>query len=92
MNLDEFIDFLEPQEERPDPKNPGKTLPARGAALCQSASDWNKMKTDLETACKMLGNRCTYEIVEMIETLKSSIDGLQTKVQAKKIVKKVGKD
>jgi hypothetical protein len=56
MTLDEFLDFLEPQEST-----------GKGAAICQSAEDWNKMKTALETACRMLGKRCSYEMKKAIE-------------------------
>lgn len=69
MTLDETIDFLEPQLERPDPKNPGKILPARAGAVCQSASDWNKNKTALEVACRELGKRCSYEMKAAIKRM-----------------------
>jgi tetrahydromethanopterin S-methyltransferase subunit G len=67
MTLDELIDFLEPQPERPDPKNPGKMLPARGPAIIQSSDDWNHMKTALEQACAALEDRCSYETQQMIK-------------------------
>lgn len=76
MNLDQFIQFLEPQPERPDPDHPGQTLPARGGAMCQSSSDWGAQKTALEKACKELGSRCTYEIKKMIADIEAKIDGL----------------
>lgn len=59
MTFDEFLDFLEPQRARPDPGKPDITLPARAGALCQSAEDWNKNKTALEQACKLLGRNCS---------------------------------
>jgi hypothetical protein len=62
LTMDEFLDFLEAQPERPDPKDPSKKLPAHGAAVCQSSEDWNKQKTALEQACRELGKRCSYEI------------------------------
>lgn len=46
MTLQESITFLEPTT----------TI---GGALCQSASDWNALKTALEVACKELGKSCT---------------------------------
>jgi hypothetical protein len=69
LSFDEFLDFLEPQEERPDPAHPGQTLPARGGAVCQSASDWGAQKTALEQACRILGRRCPPELVRVIETM-----------------------
>lgn len=71
MNLDEFITFLEPTE-------------TRGAALCQSAEDWNKLKTALELACKKLGSACKKEAQETIKTVGANVSALQAKVKAKK--------
>lgn len=71
----EFLDFLEGQEDRecvpvfgtticseqaPTEANPAVKLSARAGAICQSADDWNKIKTKLEEACRMLGKRCSY--------------------------------
>lgn len=70
-----LFEFLEPQPERPDPANPGEILPARGGAVCQSAEDWNKLKTAAETACNLLKWRCTYEIKEAIRAM-SKIEDL----------------
>lgn len=53
LTLDEFILFLEPTE-------------ARGGAICQSAEDWGRLKTALEKACRLLGNRCTPELHEFL--------------------------
>lgn len=66
MTFDEMVEFLEPQPERPDPKDPNKMLPARAGAMCQPADDWNHKKTVLEQACKMLGKRCSWQLKEMI--------------------------
>jgi hypothetical protein len=62
LTLEETIEFLEPQLERHDPDHPGKTLPARAGAVCQSAEDESKIKTALEQACRELGRRCSPEI------------------------------
>jgi hypothetical protein len=51
MTLDDTVTFLEPETE-PSP---------RAGAMCMTANDWNRMKTALEQACRMLGNKCTYE-------------------------------
>lgn len=82
MTLDETIAFLEPQEEVVDAE--GKVIkPARGAAICQSAADWNYQKTTLEIACKELGKMCSYELQQAIQSLSTNIGALQTKVQRK---------
>lgn len=72
MNLDQFIDFLEPDS------NTGK-----GAALCQSSADWNKQKTALELACKSLGAKCTKETIEALQFASKQIKALELKVDAK---------
>lgn len=69
MDLDTWIEFLEPQLERSDPSDPAKVLPARAGALCQSAEDWNKQKTALEQACRMLGKRCSRELIAVIKKM-----------------------
>lgn len=79
MDLTETIKFLEPQLA-----DPVKKTPARGAAMCQSADDWNKQKTALESACKILGKSCTYEIKMALATAENNISTLQAKVASKK--------
>lgn len=69
MTMDQFLDFLESVPERPDPTNPGKTLPAHGAALCMSVEDWNIMKTELEEACRQMGSHCSFAIQETLRKL-----------------------
>ena len=68
LNLAETIDFLEPQPERQDPSDPTKTLPARAGAICRSADDARKQKDALDIACRLLGNKCTKEMKETIES------------------------
>lgn len=69
MTLDAWIDFLEPQDERPDPSHPGQMLPARAGAICQSADDYSRLKTAMEQACRALGNQCTPEIQQAIRSM-----------------------
>lgn len=72
---DEFIKWLEPQEA-------SDGVPARGAALCQSAEDWNKQKTAFEQACVLLGiKRCTKEIQQLFEQITFNVDAVQTRLQ-----------
>lgn len=59
MTLEEYIEFLEAQPETPE-------HPAKAAAVCMSAIDFGNMKTELETACRMLGNRCSYAVRRML--------------------------
>lgn len=47
MTIDEYIIFLEPNEEE-----------ARAGAVCMSAFDFKQYKTALELACRLLGPRC----------------------------------
>lgn len=54
------MDILLAQPERPDPDNPGQTLPAHGAAIFMSAADFTAFKTEHETMCRELGKSCTY--------------------------------
>ena len=58
MQFEEFIKFLEPSNN-----------PPKGAALCQSSDDWNKQKTALEEACKILKDKCTYQIQQAIANI-----------------------
>ena len=48
MTFEQFVAFLEA-----DPAT------GKGAAICMSATDWNNMKTELEQACRELGNSCS---------------------------------
>lgn len=80
MDFEEFMDFLEPRPERPDPKNPKKKLPAHGAALIVSPSDWTRQKNALELACQKLGNACTLEMKQTLQEASGRVDALQTKV------------
>lgn len=59
MNLDQWIDFLYAQPERPDPDHPGKTLPAKGPAIALSSEDWARNETAIAQLC--IHGKCTYE-------------------------------
>lgn len=78
MNLDQAIEFLEPQEA----KN-GK--PERAGAICFSADDVSKQKTDLETICRLLGDRCSYEVKQEIQKAATRMENLKaTSIQKRK--------
>lgn len=62
LGIDEFIYFLEAQEDdKTTPENESK-----GPALCISSNDFAKLKTAVEQLCHKLGNKCTYEDKQMI--------------------------
>lgn len=77
MDLDAWIQFLEPQEAT-------ATAPARGAAICQSAEDWNKLKTATEQLCKKAGRWCSYEAQQKIEAVTTRVELLQSRVMGKR--------
>lgn len=88
LTLDETIDFLEAKEEIKDEN--GKVIQEeRGAALVMSASDFNKIKTGLEVACKMLKNACTYEVQQQIASMKENIESIQTKGKKMKTISSI---
>lgn len=91
MTLAEFINFLEPQFDIKDPKTGKVVTPGRGAALCQSAVDWNSLKTSLEQACKILGDNCTMDMQQQIAAVGARLDALQTKIKSHGLVKSVKK-
>jgi hypothetical protein len=59
LDHDEWFDFLYAQPERPDPKNPGKSLPAKGPAVCVSSEHWAKNETAIAQLC--IHGKCTYD-------------------------------
>lgn len=67
MDLEQSIEWLEPQPERTDPVTK-KKLPARAGAICRSDEDFTAQKTQLEQACALLRDRCTPEIKKAIES------------------------
>lgn len=73
LTLDQLIEMLEPQGERDDPAHPGQKLPARAGAIIQSAEDYNKNKTALESACRELGSHCSYEIRQAIASMNTPV-------------------
>lgn len=66
MNFQQMVNFLEPQDERPDPDHPGQTLPARAGAIIISDIDFTDLKTALEQACVELKDRCTPTMQEAL--------------------------
>lgn len=82
LTRNEYLDFLEPQDEEkecitvsdgipvcaenPNPNRPKIVLPKRAGAVCFSTADHLKNKNALEEACRLLGKRCTKEIIEAI--------------------------
>lgn len=69
LDYDHSIDMIEARPERPDPDNPGQTLPAHGGSVIQTSSDYSKIKTTLDEACRALGNDCTEEMKQTSESM-----------------------
>ena len=70
MDFQSFIEFLEPAPAT-------KTTPEKGAAICIPASDYTKIKITMETACYNLGDMCTTEIKQAIQTVDKQEKKLQ---------------
>lgn len=66
LTFEESVDFLHANEER-------------GAALCQSAYDWVRLKNALEAACVLLGKRCKKSLKNEIKSLAKSISKIKSK-------------
>lgn len=93
LTFEEMIDMLEPQDARecvpleglsvcassPDPASASVKLPARGGAIVQSAEDWNKNKTALEEACRLLGGQCSYEVQKAIGRMEAAAQAKESK-------------
>ncbi len=80
LTVDEFIDMLYAQPERPDPKDPNckvkppeapkkacRMLPAHGPSLILSSVDYQKNDTALAQLC--VKAKCTYEQKKALDNL-----------------------
>jgi hypothetical protein len=81
LTFAEYLDMLEPQEERDCVQVQGMTvcaehpaadatpahLPKRAGAVCRSAEDDQAIHTALEQACRELGKACSYEIKKALK-------------------------
>jgi hypothetical protein len=81
LNFDLFMDFLEPQPEKPGPN--GTIIPAKGPAICISSQDFAKLKTATEQLCAKVGSACTKETKAKMEELSLRIENLREKSIAK---------
>lgn len=90
LSFNEFVDFLEPQAARTCAVVPGMqvcadnqsagpsvSLPARAGAISMSALDWDTETTELETACRELGDRCS-ESTQQTLALRHRLSGSRT--------------
>lgn len=82
MNLDETIEFLEPQIA--DPKTGRKE---RAGAMCFSSDHFNTNKTDLEILCAKLGKACSLEVKQAIRKGSARMDALQSRTIKKTRIK-----
>jgi hypothetical protein len=89
MDVDQFLDFLEPQEAKPNPLKPGEMIPERGAAVCMSTDSWAKLKTFSEQACRILGSKCTKEVQQQLQQMSARMTRLQRRVAGKKIIRPI---
>jgi hypothetical protein len=69
LTLDEWLEFLYAQPERPDPKNPGKMLPAKGPAIAVSSDDYRRNDTAMAALCAK--GKCTYEQKKALERMQA---------------------
>lgn len=69
LTVEEWLEFLYAKPERPDPKNPGKTLPEKGPAMCASSVDYAKNETAIAELCVKI--KCTYEQKKALERMKN---------------------
>lgn len=80
LTFNELIDLLEAQSERTCVPVPGfpvcaddqsngvvTKLPARGASMIISSDDFEVLITELQQACRELGNKCSYETQKILE-------------------------
>lgn len=60
---------LDMLEARPEvtPSPGASPLPAHAPAVFQSADHYGEETVELETACRLLGNNCTYELQQLIQ-------------------------
>lgn len=74
MDLNEFIDFLEPQLEVKDSR--GRIIQReRAGAMCQSASDYMEQKLALEKLCAQI--KCTADVKQIIQDVSQRMESLQ---------------
>lgn len=81
MTLDQTLEFLEPRIG-------SKGSPERAGAMCMSADDYTKQKTDLESICRMLGDRCSYEVKQAIAEADRRLTALQKRTIKKAVRRK----
>jgi hypothetical protein len=53
-------------------------LPAHPPAVFQSAADYGEQTTELETACRLLGNECSYALQSTIANHKKILKQVQS--------------
>jgi hypothetical protein len=69
LTVQEWLDFLYARGPVPDPKDPKKTLPAKGPAVCFSSHDYQKNETAIAQLCSK--GKCTYEQQKALERIQS---------------------
>jgi hypothetical protein len=62
------IAMLQAQQAVTNPD--GSTTPAHAPAIFQSADDYGTETIEMDTACRLLGNNCSYELEQTVRTRK----------------------
>lgn len=68
LNPDDYLAFLE-------------ASPTKGPAVCQSSDDYDKITTTLDLMCRLLGNDCTLEIKQTIQSRKALRQKIKSSLQ-----------
>lgn len=76
IGMSEAIDMLEARQAT-------STTPAHPPAVFQSAEDYGEETTELEIACRLLGDSCTYELKTTINNRKQMLQKMQDAINAK---------
>lgn len=64
LSMDQTLEMIEAQPNHPP-------------AVFQSAADYGEETTELEVACRILGNDCTYELQNTIKTRKALLEKMK---------------
>lgn len=85
LTVPEWLEFLYAAPERPDPKNPGKMLPAKGPAVCMPSDDYRRNETAIAQLCAK--GQCSYEqkkALERMQNFSALVEGASSKHGARK--------
>lgn len=72
LSFQGMLDLLDAMPVAYTDPDTGMPVAAHGAAIIQSAADWNAQKTALEEACRELGNRCSYAVTQALDSMEKT--------------------